>query len=95
VAKVAQRLRVEEDEIADAYLKAVSWCDEVFGLIPQFGAGPAANAGPARRVDTLRTGDRPRVYPFPKNQMMSTQPLLAAVDEFVDEHPELLRLSTR
>ena len=56
VVEGAQRLRIEEDEIAGAYLKAVTWCDEVFSLIPQFGAGPAASTEPARRPSPASTG---------------------------------------
>ncbi len=38
VVDKAHRLRVEPDEIRDAYLKAVTWSDEVFSLLPQLGA---------------------------------------------------------
>jgi hypothetical protein len=34
----ARSLRVEADEIRDAYLRAVKWGDEVFSLLPQLDA---------------------------------------------------------
>jgi c-di-GMP-related signal transduction protein len=46
VLEAARRLRVGADEVRDIYLRAVSWCEEIFRLLPEFnGQGLGGHRG--------------------------------------------------